>query len=165
MENSCLILPTIKKAVINTLKGKYRSYVEDLVHDIYLKVSNKLEMYDAEKGGVEGWVYRVSVNHVLDFFEKMKKSRFTELDDSRQFSQEGEEVDEMRFDFLLNKVYDLIETYSYEEKCIMLDRHLLNLRDKELSEKIGIPSNQIPMYRKRIRERLLKELNGYRLSA
>jgi RNA polymerase sigma factor (sigma-70 family) len=165
MENSCLILPTIKKAVINTLKGKYRSYVEDLVHDIYLKVSNKLEMYDAEKGGVEGWVYRVSVNHVLDFFEKMKKSRFTELDDSRQFSQEGEEVDEMRFDFLLNKVFDLIETYSYEEKCIMLDRHLLNLRDKELSEKIGIPSNQIPMYRKRIRERLLKELNGYRLSA
>lgn len=165
MENSCLILPTIKKAVINTLKGKYRSYVEDLVHDIYLKVSNKLDMYDAEKGGVEGWVYRVSVNHVLDFFEKKKRSRFTELDDSKHFSQEGEEVDEMRFDFLLNKVYDLIETYSYEEKCIMLDRHLLNLRDKELSEKIGIPSNQIPMYRKRIRERLLKELNGYRLSA
>ena len=165
MENSCLILPTIKKAVINTLKGKYRSDVEDLVHDIYLKVSDKLDMYDAEKGGVEGWVYRVSVNHVLDFFEKMKKSRFTELDDSKQFSQGGEEVDEMRFNFLLNKVYDLIETYSYEEKCIMLDRHLLNLRDKELSEKIGIPSNQIPMYRKRIRERLLKELNGYRLSA
>lgn len=165
MENSCLILPTIKKAVINTLKGKYRSDVEDLVHDIYLKVSDKLDMYDAEKGGVEGWVYRVSVNHVLDFFEKMKKSRFTELDDSKQFSQGGEEVDEMRFDFLLNKVYDIIETYSYEEKCILVDRYLYNLRDKELSEKIGIPSNQIPMYRKRIRERLLKELNGYRLSA
>jgi hypothetical protein len=46
-----------------------------------------------------------------------------------------------------------------------VDRHLHNLRDKELSAKIGVPSNQIPMYRKRIRERLLKELNGYQLSA
>lgn len=122
-------------------------------------------MYDTEKGGVEGWVYCVSVNHVLDFFKKMNKSRFTELDDSKQFSQDGEVVDEMRFDFLLNKVYDLIESYSYEEKCILVDRHLYNLRDKELSTKIGIPSNQIPMYRKRIRERILKELNGYQLSA
>ena len=165
MENSCLILPTIKNAVINTLKGSFRSDVEDLVHDIYLKVSDKLDMYDAEKGGLEGWVYRLSVNHVLDFFEKKKRSRLTELDDTKQFSQAGEEVDEMRFDFLLNKVYDLIESYSYEEKCILVDRHLYNLRDKELSTKIGIPSNQIPMYRKRIRERILKELNGYQLSA
>jgi DNA-directed RNA polymerase specialized sigma24 family protein len=122
-------------------------------------------MYDAEKGGVEGWVYRLSVNHVLDFFEKKKRTRFTELDDTKQFSQDGDEVDEMRFDFLLNKVYDLIESYSYEEKCILVDRYLYNLRDKELSTKIGIPSNQIPMYRKRIRERLLKELNGYQLRA
>lgn len=117
------------------------------------------------QGGVEGWVYRLSVNHVLDFFEKKKRSRLTELDDSNQFSQDGEEVDEMRFDFLLNKVYDIIDTYTYEEKCILVDRHLYNLRDKELSTKIGIPSNQIPMYRKRIRERILKELNGYQLSA
>lgn len=165
MENSCLILLTIKKAVIITLKGKFRSDIEDLVHDIYLKVSEKIDMYDVKKGGVEAWVYRVSVNHVMDFFEKMKRSRFTELDDSKHFSQEVEGVDEMQFDFLLNKVFNILETYSYQEKCIMQDRYLLNLRDKELSKKIGMPSNQIPMYRKRIRERLCQELSEYRLSA
>lgn len=71
LENSCLILPTIKNAVINTLKGSFRSDVEDLVHDIYLKVSDKLDMYDAEKGGTispecAGWGRRLGLSSICE---------------------------------------------------------------------------------------------------
>ena len=165
MQNSCPILPTIKKAVLDTLTGQYRHEAEDLVHDIYLKVMDKKNQFNAEKGDLEGWVYKISIHHVYDFFKRNKNSKSYELIENQLFIDEMEDIDEQHFDLLLSRVYEAIEAFTYEEKSILLDRYMNGVRDKELSEKIGIPANQIPMYRKRIRERLVRELSDYRLSA
>jgi len=153
------LLPTIKKAVKRTLNGKYLSDMEDLVQDIFIKVIEKASMHDGSKGSMYSWVYVLSVNHVKDYFDKINRNRVVTLEESYMHIVQDElGLDEIQFEKILNKVLGLLEGFSDADRAIVVDKYLNGVKDHELSPRIGIPTNQIPVYRKRLKERILKEI-------
>jgi RNA polymerase sigma factor (sigma-70 family) len=160
-----MMLPTIRKAVQYTLNGKYKSEVEDLIQEICMKVHLKMDKFDGSKGSIEAWVYRLSVNHVRDFFDKIKRNQWIELNETVTFIEEETGIDEIYFQETFNNVYDFIQTLDFEDRTIMLEYYLKGNRDKVISELTNIPSNQIPMYRQRIKKKIQKEFLEYKLCA
>jgi RNA polymerase sigma factor (sigma-70 family) len=160
-----MMLPTIRKAVKYTLNGNYKSEVEDLIQEICLKAYLKMDKFDATIGSIEAWVYSLSVNHVRDFFDKQKRNQWIELNENVLFIEEETEIDEIYFQETFNIVYDFIQRLDFEEKTIILEYYLKGNRDKVISELTNIPSNQIPVYRKRIKAKIQKEFLDYKFCA
>ena len=160
-----MVLPTIRKAVQYTLNGNYKSEAEDLIQEICMKVYLKMDKFDGSKGSVEAWVYCLSVNHVRDFFDKLKRNQWIELNETILFVEEETVVDEIYFQETFDNIYDFIQSLNFEEKTIMLEYYLKGKRDKCISELTNIPSNQIPMYRKRIKAKIQKEFLAHKLCA
>lgn len=46
--------------------------VEDLVSDIFLKISSNMDRYDPEKAAISTWVYTIANNTVLDYYRTRK---------------------------------------------------------------------------------------------
>ena len=160
-----MMLPTIRKAVQYTLNGRYKSDAEDLIQEICMKVHLKMDKFDGSKGSIEAWVYRLSVNHVRDFFDKLKRNQWIELNETITFIEEETGIDEIYFQETFNNVYDFIQTLDFEDRTIILEYYLKGNRDKVISELTNIPSNQIPMYRQRIKKKIQDKFLETRLCA
>ncbi len=48
------------------------STTEDLLQEIFMKIHQKLNKYNPEKASFRTWIYRVSLNHCLDYHRKKK---------------------------------------------------------------------------------------------
>ena len=54
---------------------------EDLVHDVFIKLYTKLPQYEANKGSFEGWLRRLTTNHLINYLRRQKKYAFIDYVD------------------------------------------------------------------------------------
>lgn len=110
---------------------------KDLMQECFLKIFDKLEQYDTKKGKLEGWIYKISTNVILQQIRPKKRAIITIYPEVLPDKDEG--IDEDTFcdisnDTLIEAIHELPEGY----------RQILNLyvfeemKHKDIALYLGI---------------------------
>ena len=98
---------------------------EDITQEVFVKVHQRYEQYDAEKASLKTWICQIAINHSLDFIKSKKTNK--------------------RFGFLTSLFHE--DTNEPKEAIVRIDHPGIASEDKEALEKLlkiiyTLPDNQ-----------------------
>lgn len=116
-------------------KTMHRESAEDLTSQVFFKVLEKLNSFDAEKSSFRTWLYTVARNTVIDHYRLQKKEK--NIDDFWDLAS-NEVVDELVDNRLqLSKVQEILKDLKAEQREIVLLRVWQGMSYKEIAEVTG----------------------------
>lgn len=133
---------------------------EDLLQEVFLKVYEQLEKFD-QKGSFKSWLYRVAINHCLDYLRK-KKIQTEEIEEASVRSNDTPEVVLLQNE-KCRELEKLVSLLPEDERNILLLRYANELSYVEISETLGISladvRNKLHRAKKKLRKNVLQ--GGY----
>lgn len=138
---------------------------KDLTQDVFLRVFVKLASFKG-KSKFSTWLYAFTYNHCVNYVTRntaKKLEKQSVSSESIDIQNIGEEVDSTReFENMrLDKLKEVMELISPEEKMILLLKYEDNLTIKELSEALDIGESAVKMRLKRAKEKLVHKYDNY----
>ena len=130
---------------------------EDVCSAIFEKVLRGLDDYDADKGAVSTWVYRIAHNTVLDHLKARRPT--AELDDGLA-SEERIDDDLLRGESL-SALAAALERLDDEERDVIVLRFYEGCTLREVSERMGMPYRTVVRREKAALARLRFLLKPY----
>lgn len=112
-----------QKYVGNILNLAYKmtgkeEIARDLTQDIFLKAYQNLPLFKG-KSHIYTWLYRISLNHIINYLKKEKRHRWVELIDTKMSDVlEGDEIDS-DFNLHSNPIQPDKEIEKYEREKIV----------------------------------------------
>ncbi|WP_426430692.1 RNA polymerase sigma factor [Winogradskyella sp. HB-48] len=138
---------------------------KDLTQDVFLRVFIKLASFKG-KSKFSTWLYAFTYNHCVNYVTRntaKKLEKKSVNSESVDIQNLGEEVDSTReFENMrVDKLKEVMELISPEEKMILLLKYEDNLSIKELSEALDIGESAVKMRLKRAKEKLVHKYENY----
>lgn len=121
--------------------SKDQNHAQDLVHDGFIKVFDKIKSFDF-KGSLEGWIRRLIVNNTIDKLRKDKQMQYNFGEESYienlkdKYYEEAEEEKILRLK--AEKIVELIQRLSPIYKTVFNLYVIEELSHKEIAEKLNI---------------------------
>ncbi len=139
---------------ISLLKNKKDA--EDLSHDIFVKIFNKLNTF---KGGSRFslWVHSISFNTCITYLKDKKKRGLFEIDqtDESEIVYDTEELKEKEIkEFRLEQLERDMMELREEDRLLLLMKYFDGLSIDKMQQLTGLGASAIKMRLKRARERL-----------
>jgi RNA polymerase sigma-70 factor (ECF subfamily) len=144
----------------NELKGfvykrvKDKALTEDIVHDVFIKVQNKIDHLQDTKN-VTGWIYQVTKNMIIDHFRKQSKHISTT---DLNWNDDGSNFNEC----VENALKKLLLTLPAKYKEALQMAELEDLSQLEMAERLGISysgvKSRVQRARLMLREKLQEAL-------
>lgn len=180
MENRQLIA-ACKKQDTNAQRKLYETYAarmmglclryckdydaaQDLLHDGFIKVFTQIKTYSGS-GSFEGWMRRIFVNTVFEYFRQEKKRHFI-ISDSDGEEPEIEVLDENlnRFfndDITEEKLLEMIQEMPPGYRMVFNLYVFEDMPHKEIAKKLGIKENASRSQYSRAKSYLRQKVNSY----
>jgi RNA polymerase sigma-70 factor (ECF subfamily) len=138
---------------------------KDLTQDVFLRVFVKLASFKG-KSKFSTWLYAFTYNHCVNYVTRNTAKKLEKQSVSSEnidIQNIGEEVDSTReFENMrLDKLKEVMELISPDEKMILLLKYEDNLTIKELSEALDIGESAVKMRLKRAKEKLVHKYDNY----
>lgn len=138
---------------------------KDLTQDVFLRVFIKLASFKG-KSKFSTWLYAFTYNHCVNYVTRntaKKLEKQSVSSESVDIQNLGEEVDSTReFENMrVDRLKEVMELISPEEKMILLLKYEDNLSIKELSEALDIGESAVKMRLKRAKEKLVHKYENY----
>ena len=147
------------------------SEAEDLTQEVFIKIFQTLQSYDAGQGTFATWLGRVARNHLVDHYRRTKKDRITSSLDEEEGAIErtpslaagpGAQVESRERKELLQMGLDKLSP-DLREAVILRD--LNDLDYDEIAQVLGVPQGTVKSRINRGRlelARVLKRMEGMR---
>src|SRR6185295_11818353 len=117
---------------IFTRTGK-REVAEDLAQDIFLKLVEKVDSFDENRGRFTVWFWQM-VRHVLvDFYREKKEVPFSSYDDDVVAGMAITEAPNVEHKLSYGKMKAFVETLAEEEKHLFELRYVAEMPYKEIA--------------------------------
>jgi RNA polymerase sigma-70 factor (ECF subfamily) len=142
---------------------------EDLTQEVFIKVFQTLQSYDAKQGAFSTWLHRVARNHLVDHYRRTKKDRMTSSidEDLETMAQKpgaepgpaGHVEARERRELLQGALSRL--SPDMREAVILRDLHDLDY--EEIAQVLGVPAGTVKSRINRGRlelARVLKRMEG-----
>jgi len=128
---------------------------EDITHDIFLKIFLRLKTYKGESA-FSTWVYSITNHHIIDIIRtEQKKNEFDA--DMEDFSSIPEEPDdEELLNIKTNKLLNVLEQLTSEERLILILKYRDELSVKGITEVFGINESAAKMRVSRAKKKAYK---------
>jgi RNA polymerase sigma-70 factor (ECF subfamily) len=142
---------------------------EDLTQEVFIKIFQTLQTFDARQGAFSTWLHRVARNHLVDHYRRTKKDRLTSsIEDDLGTLQEkpGAEagpaghVEARERRELLQRALDKLSP-DMREAVILRDLHDLDY--EEIAQVLEVPAGTVKSRINRGRlelARVLKRMEG-----
>lgn len=133
----------------------------DLSQDIFMKVFSKLKSFK-KQSSFSTWLYSITYNECVDYLRKNKKKNFDySIDDAiNNYLSEKLQEDEICEDALeiidIDKVKNLMDHISIQDKELLLMKYDLRLTIKEISLQTNLSESAIKMRLKRAKTKLTR---------
>ncbi|UNL86759.1 RNA polymerase sigma factor [Priestia koreensis] len=136
---------------------------QDLTQEIFVRVLQSILNFDRKKSSFRTWLYRISSNHMVDYF-RSKSYRTT-----RQTVYE-EEIEIEGIDYVLEHlatkedmqlVNQLLQQFEAEEQQIIRFKLFLELTFQEISGMLNLPESSVKTKYYTILKKLRKEMKHY----
>lgn len=145
----------------------------DLTQDIFLKVYQNLSGFD-NKSQIYTWIYRIAVNHTLNYLKKEKRQRFIfKSDTATEYSEEpdlistiADESAENSQELLEQKekeriVRKMIKSLPEKYRIPLILQRYENLNNKEIAETLGISLSAAETRIHRAKKELVNKLEPW----
>jgi len=130
-----------KMLVVCMAYAKNRAEAEDLLHDGFIKLYQKLPKYNYQ-GSFEGWVRRIITNNAIDFIRKRKEFTIdfndTHLNLVDETEHEKSNEDKELIKAKAEKIIAAIQQLSPAYKAVFNMYILENMSHKEIAQKLNI---------------------------
>jgi RNA polymerase sigma-70 factor (ECF subfamily) len=152
-QSKSFVYNTIYKMVLR------KQEAEDLMHDVYVKVYEKREMYNKEFS-INTWINRIAVNHVLNHLKRqnnfLRKVQDIKFFYEQNFSEETDVEEEGKAYSLLKKIKP-----KYRLPIVLKDIQELSYEEvaKTLNLPIGTVRSRLNRGRRKLRELYEKEVS------
>lgn len=147
-DNYMLILKYVLKKVNNY------SLAEDLTSDIFFKAFKNYDRYDPEKASVKTWLFRITENHLKNYYRDRKV--FSDIND--ESITEGENEDLMLQAALLQEFRDILadafEYLSEKQRRVIILKYFYNKKSNEIAVTLNTTAGNVRIISKRALERL-----------
>lgn len=134
---------------------------KDLTQDVFLKLFVKLASF---KGASKfsTWLYAFTYNHCVNYVTRNTAKKFEKQSvnytDIENLSEDEE--DETFLTMKVEKLKEVLELISPEEKMILLLKYQDNLSIKEIESVLGIGESAVKMRIKRAKDKLIDTYNN-----
>ena len=143
-----LLMDKYHNEIFKYIYNMTKSYetTEDLMQDIFMKLYNNLKKYNPNKASFRTWMYRISMHHTMNYFNKAQTrctNQFVDVDDLMIASGEDIENDvikEKQIDEIIRVIKNKLKP---KHQNIMLLHYFSGLDVKEISEVTEIPIKTI----------------------
>ncbi len=120
--------------LISRLRNK--AAAEDLTQDIFLKLVNKISLFNPKLGSFSTWFWQLVRNTLIDYYRSSenKNIKFSEIEETKVEQTLIADSDNLESRFELNRMYEFLKTLSPEEQEIFGMRFVSQLSFREMSE-------------------------------
>ena len=132
---------------------KNKQLAQDLTHDVFVKIFITIKKFKFESS-FSTWVYRITYNFCIDFLRRQQKQNFSRLNDEDDLIDEEENIDEL-FAISVDKLENILEEISVEEKAILLMKYQDDLSIKDIMSTLDISESATKMRLKRAKEKVV----------
>lgn len=122
--------------VLHYISGKVqnRPDAEDLTNDVFVKVLEKIDLFDDSKASISTWIYTIAKNTVIDHYRKQRT--FCELDETLIA---GNETDTNNLhEQMLNDLANALEVLDSRTRNIIILHYFSGLTLKTIAEKLDL---------------------------
>lgn len=141
-----------------------REAAEDLAHDVFIKLIEKIEAYDEAKGAFVVWFWQVVRRMLIDFYRKKSETPFSHFEEDEV---EAMAIDERSADmgsaddkFRVEKVSLFLKTLTEEEQELFELRWIAELPYDDIAKTTGKSAGSLRVAALRIKEKIKKELKN-----
>ena len=136
---------------------------QDLLHDGFIKVFTQIKTYSGT-GSFEGWMRRVFVNTVFEYFRQEKKNQFLISDGEELEIETVDENIERLFndDLTESKLLKLIQEMPPGYRMVFNLYVFEEMSHKEIAKKMGIKENASRSQYSRAKSFLRNKIEGYK---
>jgi RNA polymerase sigma-70 factor (ECF subfamily) len=141
---------------------------QDITQEVFIKIYQHYEKHDPELASIKTWIYRITINHCLDFIRSKKsKKRFGFLSslfnsetnepitDAAHFNHPGIAAEDKEVQQLLKLVNELPEN----QKTALILVRIEDRTQKEVAEIMNISVKAVESLLQRAKQGLAKKLN------
>jgi RNA polymerase sigma-70 factor (ECF subfamily) len=133
----------VRKAALKYLGKNYANWVDDITQDVMLKVLTNFDKFEEKKGSIESWIYTMTRNLCFDLMAKKANSlKKIEMNDS--FVLYADEENLLEYKELKKIIRTGLDQLTEIDRTLLVMRFYIDMRGREIAEKLNIPENQIP---------------------
>ncbi len=138
-----------------------REVAEDLAHDVFLKLIEKIESFDETKGVFVVWFWQVVRRMLIDYYRKKQETPFSHFAESDVEVMAVDERtpnldDKLRYE----KITLFLETLGEDERELFEYRWVVEMSYGEIAKLTGKSEGALRIAALRIKEKIKKELKG-----
>lgn len=124
------------KKVLGYINGKVcnLSLTEDLCSEVFLKIFEKLDSFDAEKASLSTWIFTITRNRLTDYYRTRRV--FEEIPET--LTDDSCVEAEICNQETLDELADALEKLDSRERDIIILRYYSGCTLKEIAERLGI---------------------------
>lgn len=127
-----------------------RHVAEDLTQDVFLKIINKIDTFDEEKGMFTQWIWGIVKNVLVDYYRE-KERLHGELPENAEIINEKDSP-LMRAE--MREILEIISHFSSEEREIFHLHYFSDVSYEELSKLTGKSKGALRVIVHRLREKI-----------
>lgn len=118
---------------------KKEEYSEELLHDVFLKIWDKIEDYDAAKGRFFTWIINIARNMSIDKLRSKENKARTKTDDISDFVDIGNASysDQQKAEHI--GIRDVVSKLPEDQKFLIEKMYFEGYSQSEISEEFNIP--------------------------
>ena len=135
-----------------------KDIAKDLTHDIFLKVFLNLSSFKG-KSKFSTWLYSITYNFCIDFLKKERNQIETVEEIIDITDQEDEAYEKQLLEIKVDKLQQVLNSISIENKTILLMKYQDDYSIKEMQEMLGLSESAVKM---RIKRAKAKAVNTYK---
>ena len=134
-----------------------REVSEDLAHDIFLKLVQKVESFDEKRGRFTVWFWQMVRNVLIDHYREKKETPFSTFEDETVASMAMEETPDFDNKLQYDKLAGFLKTLSDEERQLFELRYLAEMPYKEIAVMLARSEGILRVAVLRVKEKIKKE--------
>lgn len=135
-----------------------KEIAEDLSQDIFLKLVEKIEMFNEDRGHFTVWFWRMVRNILIDFYREKKEAPFSAFDDDAVEGMAVTGMPDMEEKMRYGKLKDFLVTLQHDERELFELRYVVEMPYKDISVILAKSEGSLRVAALRIKEKVKKEL-------
>lgn len=138
-----------------------REVAEDLAHDVFVKLIEKVESFDESKGAFVVWFWQMVRRMVIDFYRKKAEIPFSQFEENQVEAMAiDDRVPDIDRKFEREKLGIFLKTLVIEDRDLFEYRWIAEMSYREIAKLTGRSEGSLRVAALRIKEKIKKEFNN-----
>jgi len=140
-----------------TRTGK-KEIAEDLCQDIFLKLVQKIDTFNEERGRFTVWFWQMARNMLIDHYREKKETPFSSFEEETVAGMAVTEMPNIEHRMRYTKLKDFLATLEHEERELFELRYVVEMPYKDIAVVLAKSEGSLRVAALRIKEKVWKQL-------